>query len=92
MGRIRVLTEPTHREAWAGALLCFNLYAGLFILGHVGPDYAMFHFLRAVMLAMAVALFCIGWQLREREKDEAVFDLILSERERRLRGERRDAA
>lgn len=77
-------TEPTHQHVWAGALLSFILFTVLFAIGEMDGN-SLVLYLRAVMLALSVAAFCVGWQMREREKDEPVFDLLLSERERRLR-------
>jgi len=84
-GAFGLRAEPTHQTAWAGALLAFLLFTALFIIGELEARNSILLYFRAVSLGLAVALFCVGWQMREREKDEPVFDLILSERERRLR-------
>lgn len=84
-GAFGLRTEPTHREAWAGSLLSFILFTVLFAIGELDGQHSIILYFRMVTLGLAVALFCVGWQMREREKDEPVFDLILTERERRLR-------
>lgn len=83
--------EPTHHQAWAGALLSFVLFTALFAVGEIGGHHWPLLFLRAIMFGAAVALFCIGWTMREREKDEPIIELLLAERERVLH-QRRDAA
>jgi hypothetical protein len=86
------VSQATHREAWAGALLCFTLFTALFVATELGGHHSLVVFLRAIAFGAAVALFCIGWTMRQREKDEPAMRHILAERERRLLDEHyRDA-